>query len=68
MSLRRADALAVVNGLHFHGTSQTGVVFHLISALSEFGKLGMVAIGEDAAQARALYERTVAVLDGEVQR
>ncbi len=43
-------------------------MFHLISALSEFGKLGMVAIGEDAAQARALYERTVAVLDGEVQR
>ncbi|MCB1035159.1 MAG: ATP-grasp domain-containing protein, partial [Acidobacteria bacterium] len=32
--------LAVDHGLHFDAASQEGVVFHLIGALSEFGKLG----------------------------
>ena len=39
--------LAVYNGLHFEASSQAGVVFHLMGALSRYGKLGLVAIGED---------------------
>jgi hypothetical protein len=31
--------IAVVNGLHFHAATGEGVAFHLIGALSEFGKL-----------------------------
>src|SRR5690606_16165034 len=41
----RADDLidlAVLNGLHFHAATGEGVAFHLIGALSEFGKLGLV--------------------------
>ena len=57
--------IAVYHGLHFHGASERGVVFHLIGALSEFGKLGIVAIGDNRQQARFLYKKTLAVLDEE---
>jgi pheganomycin biosynthesis PGM1-like protein/ATP-grasp domain-containing protein len=54
--------IAVENDLHFDGASQSGVVFHLIGALSEFGKVGTVCIGENRATAEALFRRTVDVL------
>lgn len=57
--------IAVFHGLHFHGPSERGVVFHLIGALSEFGKLGVVAIGDNHQQARFLYKQTIQVLDQE---
>ncbi len=57
--------IAVYNGLHFHGPSERGVVFHLIGALSEYGKLGLVAIGDNPQQARFLYRQTLQVLDAE---
>ncbi|MDX1545734.1 MAG: peptide ligase PGM1-related protein [Rhodothermales bacterium] len=59
--------IAVCHGLHFHGATQQGVVFHLIGALSEFGKLGVVCIGDTIARARALYRHTVEVLDAETE-
>lgn len=57
--------IAVYHGLHFHGPSERGVVFHLIGALSEYGKLGLVAIGDNPQQARFLYRQTLQVLDAE---
>jgi len=57
--------IAVYHGLHFHGPTERGVVFHLIGALSEFGKLGMVAIGDNPQQARFLYDQALQVLDEE---
>ncbi len=57
--------IAVCHDLHFHGPSQQGVVFHLIGALSEFGKLGVVCIGDSPARAHKLYDETVEVLAGE---
>ena len=57
--------IAVRNGIHFHGATQTGVVFHLIGALSEFGKVGAVCVGRDLDEAEALYRATVAILDRE---
>ena len=57
--------IAVMNGLHFHAASGEGVAFHLIGALSEFGKLGVVCIGQSEARAYELYQQTVAVLDHE---
>jgi hypothetical protein len=57
--------IAVNNGLHFHAASQQGVVFHLIGALSRYGKLGMVCIGDSPQKAYALFEATVACLDRE---
>lgn len=57
--------IAVENDLHYHHADQSGVVFHLIGTLSEFGKLGMVCVAETDAEAAALYDRTVAILDRE---
>ncbi|MCB9742796.1 MAG: carboxylate-amine ligase [Alphaproteobacteria bacterium] len=57
--------IAVFHGLHFHGASERGVVFHLMGALSEFGKLGVLCIGDNPQQARFLYKKTVGVLDQE---
>ncbi len=57
--------IAVLNGLHFHAATGEGVAFHLIGALSEFGKLGIVCIGETYERAEALHQKTVAVLDAE---
>jgi hypothetical protein len=57
--------IAVINGLHFHAATGEGVVFHLIGALSEFGKLGVVCIGQTHERADALYRRTVEVLERE---
>ena len=60
--------IAVDNGLHFDGASQQGVVFHLIGALSQYGKLGTVCIGDSHQSARKFYRDTVAVLDREAKK
>jgi pheganomycin biosynthesis PGM1-like protein len=57
--------IAVNNGLHFDSAAQQGVVFHLIGALSQYGKLGTVCIGDSHESARKFYRDTVAVLDRE---
>ena len=57
--------LAVLHGLHYDGTTHEGVVFHLIGALSEFGKLGVVCVGGTRERAEDLYRRTVEILDRE---
>jgi hypothetical protein len=57
--------IAALNGLHFNGATQEGVAFHLIGALSEFGKLGVMCIGASHEGAEALYQQTVQVLDRE---
>jgi hypothetical protein len=57
--------ISVENSLHFHATTGEGVAFHLIGALSEFGKLGVVCIGRTPERADSLYRTTVEVLDRE---
>ena len=57
--------ILVSHRLHFDHTRQCGVVFNLLGALSEFGKLGVVCIAESVSQARVLFEDTVSVLDRE---
>jgi len=57
--------IAVARGIHFHAATQEGVVFHLIGALSEFGKLGAVCVGDSHARAQELYLETVDILDRE---
>ena len=58
--------IAVYHGLHFNSAYQEGVVFHLLGALSEFGKLGVLSIGETPERARQLYAEAVQRLDEEV--
>ncbi len=55
--------IAVENNLHFHSTIQQGVVFHLIGALSEFGKFGLVSIGDTPESAQAYYDQTLNALN-----
>ncbi len=57
--------ISVINELHYDGTSHEGVVFHLIGALSEFGKLGVVCVGATPERAKGFYRRTVDILDRE---
>src|SRR5205809_6464863 len=59
--------IVVRNGLHFGQTRQTGVVFHMMSALGELGRVGLTAVGNSHEEAEALYTRAVAVLDQEAQ-
>ena len=40
-------------------------MFHLIGALSEFGKLGILSIGNTVEKAHASYVRSVEILDRE---
>ena len=60
--------ILVEHHLHFDQTTQEGVVFNLIGALAEHGKLGLVCIARDQASAAALSARTVAILDEESER
>ena len=59
--------LAVRTGLHFDQSRQTGVVFHMMSALGEWGRTGLTAVEESPEGAYALYERAVATVDEEAQ-
>ena len=59
--------ILTVNKLHYSHGSESGVLFHLIGALSEFGKLGMTAIANSYQEVDELYARTLDVLDRETQ-
>jgi hypothetical protein len=58
--------IAVRNGLHFHGATQEGVVFHLLGALSQYGKFGLMAVAATPERADALHRDAIAALDREV--
>lgn len=57
--------IAMFHGLHFDGAAQTGVMFHMIGALSQYGKMGIVCIGSSPEEAVDFYKKTIAVLDAE---
>jgi PGM1 C-terminal domain len=54
--------IAMLHDIHYDGTSQEGVLFHLIGALSQFGKLGVVCIGNSPERAVEYYNKTVEAL------
>ncbi len=54
--------ILTINGLHYTHNSESGVLFHLIGALSQYGKLGMTAIGNSREEVEALYRRTLDIL------
>jgi hypothetical protein len=53
------------NHLHYDQRTESGVLFHMIGAVSEFGKLGLTAIANSPAEAQELHDRTLAVLTAE---
>ncbi len=59
--------VAVQHGLHFNPTSQTGIVFHMMGAISEIGRTGLTAVADSPAEADGLCERTQRALDEAAQ-
>jgi hypothetical protein len=57
--------ILTVNKLHYSHGTESGVLFYLIGALSEFGKLGVTAIANSREEVDDLYRRTLSVLDRE---
>ncbi len=57
--------ILTVHELHYDHRTESGVLFYLIGAMSEHGKLGMTAIANSHEEAQALYTHTLAVLDRE---
>ena len=55
--------LAVANGLHFDHSRNRGVVFDMIPALGDRGRIGLTAIGNSREEADALYDATVKAFD-----
>lgn len=65
MGLLPNDLMDIVaqHRLHFDVSTKTGTVFHLMGALSEFGKLGLTSIGNSREDAEAIYQEVERVLD-----
>ncbi len=57
--------IVTVNQLNFNYRTECGVLFHLIGALSQYGKLGVTAIGNSIEEADAIYRKTLEVLEAE---
>jgi pheganomycin biosynthesis PGM1-like protein len=45
------------HGLQFDQSRQSGIVFHMISCLTEHGQVGLTAVGDTPDQAEAIYRR-----------
>jgi hypothetical protein len=57
--------ILTVSKLHYSHATERGVLFHLIGALSQFGKVGVTAIANSPQEVDELYRRTISVLDRE---
>ena len=51
--------------LTFQPSTETGAIFHMIGALSQFGKVGVTCIGDSRDEAEDIYRRVVEVIDQE---
>ena len=50
------------HGLHFDQSRQVGIVFHMISCLTEHGRIGLTAVGDSPAEADKRYREAERVL------
>ena len=68
-SILPEDLIDIVtdNGLHYSHRTESGVLFHLVGALSEFGKLGITVIANSQEEVDQLYRRALTVLDAETR-
>lgn len=55
--------IIVSKRLHFNSISGVGAAFHLMGCLSEYGKLGLTAIGTSPNHANEIYQQVVEALD-----
>ncbi len=63
-ALTVTDLLDIVvnHGLHFDQARRTGVVFHMLSCLTERGRIGLTAVGDTPEDAQRIYEKAQSVL------
>ena len=54
--------IAMHHNLHYDGTLQEGIMFHMIGALSQYGKIGVVCIGSTPERAKEYYNKAVDIL------
>jgi PGM1 C-terminal domain len=59
--------LMTINRLHYSHASESGALFHMIGALSQYGKVGLTAIGSSPEEADAIYANAISVLDRETR-
>ncbi|MET8079267.1 peptide ligase PGM1-related protein [Streptomyces sp. NPDC005303] len=60
--------IALGEGLHYSGATRTGVVFYVLGALPDTGKLGMVAIEKTPEKAQRLYDAMLTSADAACRR
>jgi hypothetical protein len=65
-----ADLFDIVarHGLHFDQSRQVGIVFHMISCLTEVGRLGLTAVGDTPAEADRRYRDASRIVLDEARR
>lgn len=68
LTTRDVFDIVVRHRLHFDHARQTGIVFHMISCVTECGRLGMTAIGDSPEEAWCLYQDATAVLLREAEQ
>ncbi|MGM9991627.1 MAG: peptide ligase PGM1-related protein [Candidatus Bruticola sp.] len=51
--------------LHFNSITNTGVIFHMIGAISQYGKFGVTCIGNTPEEAQEFYDRTIRIIQEE---
>jgi PGM1 C-terminal domain len=54
--------MIVRHGLQFDHARQTGVIFHMLSALTELGRTGLTSVGDTPDEAQETYTRAEALL------
>jgi hypothetical protein len=54
--------LVARHGLHFDQSRQVGIVFHMISCLTEHGRIGLTAVGDSPAEADRRYREAERIL------
>jgi hypothetical protein len=57
--------ISIFHNLMYDGATQEGVMFHLIGALSEHGKFGLLCVGSSPEKAKAFYDKTIQIMDME---
>ena len=62
--LTSSDLFDIVarHGLHFDQSRQVGIVFHMISCITEHGRIGLTAVGDTPAEADRRYREAERVL------
>ena len=53
-----------IERLNYSPHGEAGALFYMLGAISELGRVGMVAIGNTREEADAVYTRAIATLDG----